>query len=94
MTLDHPVRSGLCHGPDCQAKITDESQSEDFCSPACQARWQYRGSAPSVRPKRSEALRLDLSLGARHHLSGGVYEVTATDGRNATLTPIEDHLEA
>lgn len=33
-------RSGLCHGPDCQAKITDGSGSDDFCSQACQARWQ------------------------------------------------------
>lgn len=32
---------------------------------------------------------VDLSLGARHHLTGGVYEVTAADGRNATLTPVE-----
>lgn len=120
MTLDHPVRSGLCHGPDCQAKITGESQSEDFCSDWCQARWQsahvdakpetsrwVRGGTPVVYAEGAwlhvrlveepqpvptvEALRLDLSLGARHHLSGGVYEVTATDGRNATLTPVEGY---
>jgi hypothetical protein len=34
------LRSYLCHGPDCTAKITDESPSDDFCSQACQARWQ------------------------------------------------------
>lgn len=41
-------------------------------------------------PKKVEALRrVDLSLGARHHLTGGNYVVTKTDGRNATLTPVD-----
>lgn len=45
-------------------------------------------------PKKVEALRLprepvDLSLGARHHLTGGEYQVTVTDSRNATLTPVD-----
>jgi hypothetical protein len=34
------LRSCLCHGPNCTAKITDEAPSDDFCSQACQARWQ------------------------------------------------------
>lgn len=42
------IRSGLCHGPGCQEKITEKSESEDFCSQACQARWQaaYVGVKP------------------------------------------------
>jgi endogenous inhibitor of DNA gyrase (YacG/DUF329 family) len=117
VTLDHPVRSGLCHGPSCEQKITEKSESRYFCSQACQARWQaahvgvppdpallatqrvYRvvGSgpcAPPVRPmppERIEALRpLDLSLGARHHLTGGEYVVTESEPGRAVLTPIEE----
>jgi hypothetical protein len=39
MTLDHPVRSGLCHGPSCEQKITEKSESRYFCSEGCQGRW-------------------------------------------------------
>jgi hypothetical protein len=115
MTLDHPVRSGLCHGPSCEQKITEKSESRYFCSQACQARWQaahvgvppdpallavqrvYRvagsGSCappiPPMPPERIEALRpLDLSLGARHHLTGGEYVVTESEPGRAVLTPV------
>jgi endogenous inhibitor of DNA gyrase (YacG/DUF329 family) len=106
------LRSGLCHGPSCEQKITEKSESRYFCSEGCQGRWAaavvgvtpepYRSAAPRVimpvcttvtyelvEPP-VEALRpVDLSLGARHHLTGGEYVVTLSDGRNATLTPIE-----
>lgn len=41
-------RSGLCHGPGCQEKITDRGPSDDFCSEGCSARWQaaYVSVAP------------------------------------------------
>jgi hypothetical protein len=52
-----------------------------------------------------EALRLDLSLGARHHLTGGEYVVTESEPGRAVLSPVEvlpkpipvveaEHLEA
>lgn len=44
------LRSGLCHGPDCQAKITASCQSEDFCSDGCMARWQAANSRTEPLP--------------------------------------------
>lgn len=32
-------RSGLCHGPGCGKQIFDWSPSQDFCTDACQLRW-------------------------------------------------------
>jgi hypothetical protein len=112
MTLDHPVRSGLCHGPSCEQKITEKSESRYFCSEGCQGRWQaavvgvtpepYRSAAPRViMPVYTtvtyelvepavEALRpVDLSLGARHHLTGGEYVVTESEPGRAVLTPVD-----
>ena len=42
-----------------------------------------------IMPVDDEPEQVDLSLGARHQLTGGEYEVTETDGTNATLTPCE-----
>lgn len=39
MTIEQR-RSGLCHGPDCPHHITPATFSADFCSQACQAKWQ------------------------------------------------------
>jgi hypothetical protein len=108
MTLDHPVRSGLCHGPSCEQKITEKSPSSDFHDLTCQARWQ--ASLVDAKPfgcddlcelpaghfgycawisapdESVEALRpLDLSLGARHHLTGGEYVVTESEPGRAVL---------
>jgi hypothetical protein len=110
MTLDHPVRSGLCHGPSCEQKITEKSQSRYFCSEACQGRWSAAHVGAEVEPptpfwsyvrdgwsfgfvprqETVEALRpVDLSLGARHHLTGGEYVVTESEPGRAVLTPVD-----
>jgi hypothetical protein len=106
MTLDHPVRSGLCHGPSCEQKITEKSQSRYFCSEGCQGRWSAAHVGAEVEPptpfwsyvsngwsfgsvrEAVEALRLDLSLGARHHLTGGEYVVTESEPGRAVLSPV------
>lgn len=44
------LRSGLCHGPDCQAKITKADGSEDFCSDDCQAAWHALHALPPMPP--------------------------------------------
>lgn len=42
------LRSGLCHGPNCQAKITEGGESEDFCSDLCQMAWHARHALPQM----------------------------------------------
>lgn len=44
------LRSGLCHGPNCEAEITDGSESEDFCGDECQARWNASHADPPMPP--------------------------------------------
>jgi hypothetical protein len=44
------LRSGLCHGPDCEAEITDGSESEDFCGDECQTRWNASHADPPMPP--------------------------------------------
>lgn len=46
MTTDQ--RSGLCHGPACQAEITDGSVSEDFCGDDCQTAWNAANADPPM----------------------------------------------
>lgn len=43
-----PVRSDLCHGPGCAAKITDTSPSQDFHSAECQQRWHAQWACMPV----------------------------------------------
>lgn len=43
------VRSGLCHGPECERRIVPLSPSEDFCSERCAARWNGRWDVTAER---------------------------------------------
>lgn len=43
------VRSGLCHGPECDRRISERSPSEDFCSERCAARWNGRWDVTAER---------------------------------------------
>jgi hypothetical protein len=45
-----PVRSDLCHGPQCNEMITEMSPSRDFHSEGCQQRWNERWTGKHVDP--------------------------------------------
>lgn len=62
------LRSGLCHGPNCQAKITRGGGSEDFCGDDCQAAWHALHADP---PMPSLSVHLPSPAMARWTPEGG-----------------------
>lgn len=61
-------RSGRRHGPNCQAKITEASESGDFCGDDCQTAWNALHALP---PMPSLSIHLPASSLARWTPEGG-----------------------